>query len=191
MTGDRSTDRRVQRTRRALHEALLELMMERGWDDISVQDLCDRADIGRSTFYMHFSSKEKLLVSGFDDLRRELRKRQATVDEKGADALPFARGMIEHFYDNQSVFRAVVGKRSGYVVQRRFRELVIGMVKEDLARVAPAGWQLDATVHYLAGAFVELFSWALQTHPAHPRDEVERFLRRLTNPVIAQLRAMK
>ena len=97
MTREGSTDRRVRRTRIALREALLELMTERGWEDISVQDLCDRADIGRSTFYMHFSGKEKLLVSGFDDLRRELRRLQPKVEAGGSGALAFVRGLVDHF----------------------------------------------------------------------------------------------
>lgn len=191
MTKNRSTDRRVQRTRRALREALMALMIERGWDEISVQDICEQADIGRSTFYMHFSGKEKLLISGFDDLHRELRARQAEVDHRGAGPLLFARGLIEHAYENQRAFRAVVGKRSGHVVQRQFRELVVGMVKEDLAALAPSGWQLAATVHYVAGAFVELLTWWLSTRPAHQPDDLERFFHRLTIPVIGQLRAMK
>ena len=69
MTKEPSKDRRVQRTHRGLHEALVALMIERGWDEIGVQDICAQADIGRSTFYMHFSSKEKLLISSFDALR--------------------------------------------------------------------------------------------------------------------------
>lgn len=54
-------DRRVRRTREALRDALLALLVERGWDDIDVQALCVRADIGRSTFYLHFPNKEALL----------------------------------------------------------------------------------------------------------------------------------
>ncbi len=54
-------DRRVRRTREALRNALLALLVERGWDDIDVQALCVRTDIGRSTFYLHFPNKEALL----------------------------------------------------------------------------------------------------------------------------------
>src|SRR5512139_3251865 len=68
----RPTDRRVLRTRATLREALVRLILERGWDDISVQDVCDRANVGRSTFYSHFADKEELLLAGFDDLRKAL-----------------------------------------------------------------------------------------------------------------------
>src|SRR5262249_477652 len=52
------TDRRVVRTRQTLRAALIALLYERGWDAISVQDICGRAGVGRSTFYTHFADKE-------------------------------------------------------------------------------------------------------------------------------------
>ena len=59
------TDRRIARTRRALRESLSSLVMERGWSAVSVQEICERADIGRSTFYLHYADKDELLLSGF------------------------------------------------------------------------------------------------------------------------------
>lgn len=76
-TRERTPDRRVQRTRRQLREALITLILERGWDAVSVRDVCEKADVGRSTFYVHFADKENLLLSGFDDLH-------ATMNPKGA-----------------------------------------------------------------------------------------------------------
>lgn len=70
----RPPDRRVQRTRRLLHAAIIELIDEHGWDAITVQDVCQRADVGRSTFYVHFADKEELLVSGFGELRKQLQR---------------------------------------------------------------------------------------------------------------------
>jgi len=57
------TDRRVQRTRELLQKALIDLINERGYDPITIQDIVDRANIGRTTFYLHYSSKDELLMS--------------------------------------------------------------------------------------------------------------------------------
>jgi AcrR family transcriptional regulator len=62
------TDRRVQRTRRLLHKAFMSLILEKKYESITVQEILDRADVGRSTFYMHFRDKDELLVSGFQYL---------------------------------------------------------------------------------------------------------------------------
>ena len=117
-------DRRVRRTRRALRDALIELILERGWEGFGVQDVCERADVGRSTFYTHFADKEELVAGSFDDLRRTIR---AQVAGGGGDARPlaFSRGLVEHAHEQRRLFLAVVGKRSGLLVQRRFRELVL------------------------------------------------------------------
>src|SRR5215208_7287843 len=56
-------NRRVQRTRELLQKSLIELISERGYDVITIQDVVDRANIGRTTFYLHYSSKEELFVS--------------------------------------------------------------------------------------------------------------------------------
>ena len=127
-----TADRRVQRTRRALREALVALILERGWEGFSVQDVCDRADVARSTFYTHFADKEELVGGGFEDLRRGLRAQLAAAAASRA-AARFSRGLIEHAHEQRRLFLAVVGKRSGHLVQRRFRELVLGLVREDLA----------------------------------------------------------
>src|SRR6266516_2886157 len=69
-------DRRVQRTQQLLRNALFSLIQEKGFESLSVQDIIDRADVGRTTFYAHFDNKEDLLLSGFEDLRALLKDRQ-------------------------------------------------------------------------------------------------------------------
>ena len=61
-------DRRIQKTMHLLHEALGSLIREKPYDEIVVQEILDRANVGRSTFYMHFRDKDELLVSGIHDM---------------------------------------------------------------------------------------------------------------------------
>ena len=60
-------DARVRKTRDALGDALVELMQQRPFDSITVQDVLDRANVGRSTFYSHYSDKDDLLMSDADE----------------------------------------------------------------------------------------------------------------------------
>src|SRR5215470_20414517 len=60
-------DARVRRTRDALGDALVELMQEKPFDTITVQDVLDRAQVGRSTFYSHYSDKDDLLMSDAEE----------------------------------------------------------------------------------------------------------------------------
>ena len=74
MSTKQSTDRRARRTRAALQKALLELLQKRRLDSIQIQEITDRADVSRPAFYLHFGSKEELLLSHIDDLFAELHK---------------------------------------------------------------------------------------------------------------------
>jgi AcrR family transcriptional regulator len=63
-------DRRTRRTRQLLRSALLSLLKEKRYDEISVQDIIERADVARSTFYMHYVDKDDLLTGGQGFLRK-------------------------------------------------------------------------------------------------------------------------
>jgi AcrR family transcriptional regulator len=182
-----SADRRVQRTRRSLHEAMMALMVERDWDAITVQDICDRANVGRSTFYTHFDDKDELLGAGFNHLRKELGSRRAE-HASGKDLLGFARGLIEHAYDRRELFLALLGKRSGHLVQKRFRQLILELVKNDLAGLTA---DRDATAHYVAGAFFELLSWWLSSRNSLDPGALEALFRRLTASALAAARGAR
>jgi AcrR family transcriptional regulator len=147
-------DRRVRRTHRQLRDALVALILERGWDEVSVQDVCAKADIGRSTFYTHFADKEALLLSGFDELHTSLNTLR--VSQEGAFGFAFA--LIEHAKDNLRLFRAVVGRRSGQRVLRRFRDVVLRLVEADLESLGVQELQRAAVARYVGGGFVELMT---------------------------------
>ncbi len=176
----RQPDRRVGRTRRLLHEACIALILEKGWDRFSVQDVCDRADVGRSTFYTHFADKEELLLSGFDMLKPAMR---ALGEGKGP--LGFALPLIEHAAENQRLFRALVGKRSGVVVQRRFREIVLELVAEDLAHL-PAGKKRDTAVHAVAGAFLELLMWWIDGRTSLDAKDIGAAFTKIAAPMLVR-----
>ena len=59
--GSRKVDRRIQRTRQLLEDALIALILEKGYDKITVQNIFDQANAGRSTFYSHFLDKDDLM----------------------------------------------------------------------------------------------------------------------------------
>lgn len=177
-------DRRVVRSRRLLRDALVSLILERGWDAVTVLAVCDKADVGRSTFYANFVDKEDLLVSGFDELTSSLHAERLAV----SGTFAFAEHLIEHARENQRLFRAVVGKRSGQTVQRRFREVVVNLVEAEVdgARLKPA--QRDVVVRYIAGGFVELLtSWLDRPGTMKPAELAKTF-RTLTNGTLAGIR---
>lgn len=189
ITATAALDRRSVRTRDALRGALVDLIAERGWDDIAVQDLCQRANIGRSTFYSHYPNKDALLMGGLEDLQAQLQAQaRAQADHKqpvatAATGFRFALGLIAHAHEQRKLFRGLIGRRSGYVVQQRFRDMVIRLVSAELPPSAGC-LPRQAAARWLAAGFVELLSWWVEQRTPLPPAELAARFNALALPVL-------
>lgn len=152
-------DRRVQRTQRQLREALLSLMFERGWDAVTVGDICARADLGRSTFYLHFADKESLLLSGFDTLHDEL----AALPRDPRRPFAFVEPLVTHALENERLFFALVGRQSFQQMQWRFRDVLVTLLTAELAALAVPEPSRATLARFLAGGFLEHLLEALES----------------------------
>jgi AcrR family transcriptional regulator len=178
-------DRRIGKTKRALRDALIAAILERGWDDVTVQDLCDRADVGRSTFYTHFADKDELLAGGLDELKKAVRAERARRGGGEQARLAFSRLLIEHAVEQKRLFRALVGRKGGHLVQQRFRLLVLDLARDDVAALRLDEPTTAAVAHYVSGAFFELLSWWVEAKSAPSPEEIDALYVRLTSAVLA------
>ena len=112
-------DRRQKRTRDAIRQAFIGLATNRRYEDFSVRDLIERADIGRSTFYEHYRSKDDVLRALMDGMLTELADASNGVvpEEKLC-------GLIAHFWGNRRLGKAVFGPQLAPAVRRRLAELI-------------------------------------------------------------------
>jgi AcrR family transcriptional regulator len=102
-------DRRVLKTKASLRDAMLALMALRGWDEMTIQEICDKANVGRSTFYVHYQSKDDLLSEGMNDLRDMISAQTAQAEESG---LHFLAGLLDHMAQQRDVFKAAIASRA-------------------------------------------------------------------------------
>ena len=159
-------DRRVRRTRTLLQSALTSLMIEKGYESITVQEIIERADVGRATFYAHFADKRTLLTSRLEDLRSRLVKEQRAAlaaSGSGGRALSFSRAMLEHASESLPLWRTLAGRESGAFVMARIHEMLAELVRNDLAAfgLTQRSTDREALVQYLTGGFIALMTWWL------------------------------
>ena len=189
-------DRRVERTKQLLHQALLALIRERGFEALSVQDIIDRANVGRATFYAHFENKEDLLASGLEGLLTTLRQRQrqALAQASGADdrLFAFSLELFAHANAHRDVFRAMVGKRSGAVVQQLLQKMVVDLARDevlDIDGTGSASMPTEAVAQMIGGGLFGLLMWWGNGKMRMPVEEVNALFRRLAIPAVRALRS--
>lgn len=169
------------RTKRRLKAALLELIAERGYDAITIRDLTDRADVGRSTFYSHYDSKEDLLFSGFDRWVLTL----GVPDDAGpdtedcapaADRYAFSLPLLRHIREQKAFFEATIVRSGDARIRRRITRLLAERVELELGEDVPAA-ERAARAHAVVGAFTGLIAWWLGEAPSMPAEEVDAMFR--------------
>jgi AcrR family transcriptional regulator len=176
-------DRRVRRTRRILHDALIALVLERSYERVTVQDILDRADVGRSTFYAHYRDKEALLLSSFDGMREEL---LAQIDS-GPRVDPVAV-IFEHAFQNRRVYRALCGHQGGEIVHKHLRLLLGEFLREQLRPgLEAAGSDIPAEViaEFYTSAALGLLVWWIDRKFPHDPAWITGIYRRLAAPGLA------
>jgi AcrR family transcriptional regulator len=182
-------DRRVRRTRKLLRDALVALVAERGYERVTVQDVLDRADVGRSTFYAHFTDKEALFASCFDDLRADLRRH---LNEMTPGRVPDHPSepvgtVFEHAYRNQEIYRAACGRRGENVLTRQLRPMLIELLTEHLVAVGTR-MPVEVVAEYHASALAGLVVWWVREDFPYGPEHMAQMCRDLTAPgVMASL----
>lgn len=124
-------DRRVRKSREALYSAFIALIVERGYDAISVQEIINAADVGRTTFYAHFKSKDELLLFGFQRLRDGL---HSLVDRANSEGTwQFVEPLLQHAKAHRGLYLALLNGGGGRLAEREFQSIVEDMVVHELA----------------------------------------------------------
>jgi AcrR family transcriptional regulator len=179
---DKKTDARVRRTRDALGDALVALMQEKPFDTITVQDVLDRANVSRSTFYMHYSDKDDLLMSDADEFFEAISMALSAHGDKSDRVFP-VQEFFTHLSDVQPFFKALVKSgryqenmelaRSHFArgIERRLSELPRG-------KSIPPN-QLPAIAFTHAGALLSLLAWWLDRGMRESPAEMDELFHRM------------
>jgi AcrR family transcriptional regulator len=179
-------DRRSRRTRRMVGEAFVALLQEQRYDTITVQEIIDRANVGRSTFYAHYLDKEDLLQSEIAGLVERL---SAHMDAAagGARLLP-SLALLRHLQERQDLYRALARGRAIDPALRALRDELSRRVETRLAALLPAGVTpappLPVVAQHVAGALLAIFGWWLDRGLPEPAEQIDAYFLALVRPTV-------
>lgn len=184
------TDRRVARTEEVLLNALVSLLMERGYERLTIQNLLDRAGVGRATFYAHFQNKEDLLSRSIGRLHSTLVDRWkdgARTQGKPVERLSFTLPFFQHLESHRRIYHTTIGHENEPTVERRIEHMLTDLVREDLGRHYRG--KADAAVFDLAVGYVVRSLWAtvvwwVGSKKPMPPEEINQIFQRITFPGI-------
>lgn len=168
------SDRRVLRTQDTLRRALVELILERGFESITVSDITERANVGRSTFYAHYADKDDLLQGSLEMLRGMLEARIAAAKAEQRrnvhPALFFSLPMLEHAAEQRALFMAMLGRKGGQLLQELIHDIWADLVRKHWEEAD------ELAVQAIAGGFGSVVHWWMTRAPElSPADVDTRF----------------
>jgi AcrR family transcriptional regulator len=184
-------DRRIQKTLRLLHDALFSLIREKSYESIVVKEILDRANVGRSTFYTHFQSKDELLVSGIrDTLHGALAARPVTATTRHDAILSFSLPVFEQIYQHRGKGDAKMDVKARAVAHEHLQSGLAEVLATNLAKGLrrseenSANIPADLLVQYLASTFILVLNWWMEATSPMPPSEINAIFCALVQPTL-------
>ena len=179
-------DRRSQRTRRALGDALVELMMTKGYDAISIKDIIEQANVGRSTFYSHYTDKDELFVSQLDRVVELLSRHVPQESPNGNPFFP-SLGLFQHIQEQWKLYKILAWGSGVDVLTRHLQKSLSEKIEQRLL----AGGQtyevpVSVIANFLSGSFLSLIKWWLDNKMMYSPEQMDEMFRKLALPGTTQ-----
>jgi AcrR family transcriptional regulator len=191
----RTGDRRTQRTRRQLRDALMTLILEKGYDAVTVEDITTRADLGRTTFYLHYRDKEELLLESIDAIANDLKAQVDLIHAAQGKAIPQPRPVhlaFKHAAENATLYRIILKGEGATRTATRLRRFISDSAveflfarltlstsekashfQEESAVLDPANLRLIAD--YFASSLLGFMTWWLEADMPYPPEQMADF----------------
>lgn len=166
-------DRRVKKSRAAIYQAFISLLNQKSYESITVQEIIDLADVGRSTFYSHFETKEALL----EELCQELFQHTFIERSEGRDLFEAIAHIFHHFRKNQDRIATLLLAKNTYFINRLKIELehyLFPMIQQKLLQ-EKSHLPEHFLKNYVTSTFVDTVSWWLQQRKQVDEDTISHY----------------
>ena len=177
-------DRRVKRSRRLLGEALMALILEKGYEVVTIRDITERADVAYVTFFRHYGSKDELLAQCLQDGLRDLQTRiETAARQTRADVVDSAEGRLifEHVQLNGPLYRVLMPSQGASQVRQQtltaIETIFLSSCKPLSAKEKLIPRQIAA--HHIAASLLSLIEWWLEHEMPYPAERMGQMYNQL------------
>lgn len=170
-----------------LRAALIDLILEQGFDGITVQDITERARLARATFYLHYRDKEDLLASTLEHVFDDLVRRTGRLNQRGMLSDGGSPGLIafQHAAEHADLYRIILRGQGLGPILPRIREHLAGhleaqirpLVSRQRISIPP-----EVIAHTMTGALLGQLAWWLDHDMPYSPEEMALMFRRMTHP---------
>ena len=181
-----NTDRRVRRTRRALQKALVDLILEKGYDAVTIEEITDRADLGRTTFYLHYKDKEELLMHAIDTICEDFIETHSSLlaqIDSPENAIKQLRYNLDerilyhifaHARDNADLYKVMLRGEGGARATRRFANVIQEETVKRLKNIKGLTIKVPIEIFavYFSGTIMEMVTWWLEENQPYPIEKM-------------------
>lgn len=170
-------DRRLQKTKQAIFGAFDRLIVKRDYAKISVQNIIDEANIGRSTFYEHFETKDELLRQKCTDLFEHIFSPHGTekTHEFAANSTFEQKitHILYHLLDDKNVIKGILSSESGEIFLQYFRNYLLAMVRS--CNITITDIPQEFLFNHIVGSFIEAVRWWINTDCAQSPELIGKY----------------
>ena len=186
-------DRRQQKTRAAIFQAFASLLAEQNYSRITVQAIIDRANVGRTTFYTHFETKDELLNALCENLfghiiasAKDCTHTHGLYSDGSAPESIFCH-LLQHLQENDHHVLALFSCESSEIFLRYFKDNLCGLIQSQFVmqnRRTNENLPEDFLINHIAGSFVEMVLWWSRGKMRQTPEELDRYFRAVIEPIL-------
>jgi len=184
-------DRRTRRTRQLLRDALLVLLKAKRYEDISVQDIIERADVARSTFYMHYIDKDDLLVGKWGVFASNLGHHTELMahEEKDTSSMFSTRIWFHHIQAQEPILKIIARDSAMDLAMKTLHGILRNDIQAKLQKYLPENGSAPSSlvIDYMASSLMTMIKWWVKNDMPHSPQRMDEIFQGLVTPGVRSM----
>jgi AcrR family transcriptional regulator len=190
----RRPDRRLERTRKLLHDSLIALILEKGYDAVTIQNITDHANLTRATFYLHYKTKDELLICALEEVFDDLvaRMEPLAAFDLTMNGTPSSLVAFQHAGENRDLYRVMLRSQNVGTILQRIKDYLVKHLHTTCDPFLPPEAALPAPraviYQHMASSLLGLITWWLENDPPYTAEEMAQMYHQLNvQPMMSRI----